>query len=150
MWQAYEDGFCVFWFSCVAFMVATVVCSFFFLHVSTCDFSSHNLCNVCQSSLYYFVFLLVLPIWYSMVLKGFIISTEMVLLVLLDWTFSSTLYNFFCRKPSHYWKKKHKKRIPHKMVTKWYKWNLNSCKIFHTIVITNLHFTWICLKSQQT
>jgi hypothetical protein len=29
-----------------------------------CDSSSHSLCNICQSSLYYFVFSLVLPIWY--------------------------------------------------------------------------------------
>jgi hypothetical protein len=33
-----------------------------------CDMSSHNLCNVCYFSLHYFVFLLVLPIWYSVVL----------------------------------------------------------------------------------
>jgi hypothetical protein len=33
-----------------------------------CDLSSHNLCNVYQSSMYYFVFLLVLLVWYSMVL----------------------------------------------------------------------------------
>ncbi len=30
--------------------------------------SSHNLCNVCQSPLYYFVFLLVRSVWYSMAL----------------------------------------------------------------------------------
>jgi hypothetical protein len=33
-----------------------------------CDFSSHNSCNVCQSSLHYFVFLLLLSIWYYVVL----------------------------------------------------------------------------------
>jgi hypothetical protein len=27
-----------------------------------CDYSFHNLCNTCHSSLYYFVFLVVLPI----------------------------------------------------------------------------------------
>jgi hypothetical protein len=35
MWHAYEDVLCVFWFDCVAFVVAIVVCTFFFLHVST-------------------------------------------------------------------------------------------------------------------
>jgi hypothetical protein len=34
-----------------------------------CDFASHSTCNICQSSLYYFMFLLVLHVWYSMVLK---------------------------------------------------------------------------------
>jgi hypothetical protein len=33
-----------------------------------CDLSSHNLCNAYEYSLYYFVFLLVLPLWYFMVL----------------------------------------------------------------------------------
>jgi hypothetical protein len=35
MWHAYEDVFCGFRLSCVASMVITVVCFFFFLHVST-------------------------------------------------------------------------------------------------------------------
>jgi hypothetical protein len=35
MWHAYEDVFYVFWLGCVAFVVATMVYSFFFLHVST-------------------------------------------------------------------------------------------------------------------
>jgi hypothetical protein len=35
MWHAYEDVFCVFWLGCVISMVATMVYSFFFLHVST-------------------------------------------------------------------------------------------------------------------
>ncbi len=35
MWHAYEDFFCVFWIGCVTFVVATMVCSLFFLHVST-------------------------------------------------------------------------------------------------------------------
>ncbi len=35
MWHAYEDVFCDFWLSYVAFLVATMVCSFFFLHVFT-------------------------------------------------------------------------------------------------------------------
>jgi hypothetical protein len=61
MRQTYEDIFCVFWLGCVAFVVAIVV-FFFFLHVSHYNLSSHNLCNICQSSLYYFVFLLMLPI----------------------------------------------------------------------------------------
>jgi hypothetical protein len=34
-----------------------------------CDSSSHNLCNVCQFSLYNFVFSLMLLVWYFMVLK---------------------------------------------------------------------------------
>jgi hypothetical protein len=34
MWHAYENVFCGFWFCCVAFVVATMVYSFF-LHVST-------------------------------------------------------------------------------------------------------------------
>jgi hypothetical protein len=33
MWHAYEDVFCGFWLGCVAFMVATMGCFFFFLHV---------------------------------------------------------------------------------------------------------------------
>jgi hypothetical protein len=68
MWHAYEDVFCGFWFGRVAPMVAIVV--FFFFYMSPhCDLSSHNLCNVCQFSLYYFVFSLVLFIWYCVVLK---------------------------------------------------------------------------------
>jgi hypothetical protein len=35
MWYAYEDVFYGFWFCCATFVVATMVCSFFFLHVST-------------------------------------------------------------------------------------------------------------------
>ncbi len=33
------------------------------------DSSSYNVCNFCQSSMYYFVFLSVLPVWYYVVLK---------------------------------------------------------------------------------
>ncbi len=33
--SAYENVFCSFWFSCVAYVVAIMVCSFFFLYVST-------------------------------------------------------------------------------------------------------------------
>jgi len=47
MWHAYEDVFYVFWLGCAAFVVATMVCSFLFLHITTLWFSSHNLCNVC-------------------------------------------------------------------------------------------------------
>jgi hypothetical protein len=35
MWHAYEDVFCDFWFCYVAFVIAIMVCSFFFLHVFT-------------------------------------------------------------------------------------------------------------------
>jgi hypothetical protein len=42
---------------------------FFFYMSPHCDLSSHSLCNVCQSSLYYSIFSLVLPIWYFVVLK---------------------------------------------------------------------------------
>ncbi len=35
MWHAYEDVFYGFLLNCVAFVVAIVVCSFFFLHVFT-------------------------------------------------------------------------------------------------------------------
>ncbi len=38
-----------------------------FYMFSNCGSSSHNLCNVCQSSLYYHVFLLILSIWYFVV-----------------------------------------------------------------------------------
>jgi hypothetical protein len=70
MWHAYEDVFYGFWLGCVASMVVIVVCFFFFFCMSPhCDSSSHNLCNVCQSSLYYFVFSLVLLIWYYVVQK---------------------------------------------------------------------------------
>ncbi len=68
MWHAYENVFYVFWLSCETSVVTIVVYYFFFLQVSTLWLSSHNLCNVCQSSMYYFVFLLVLPIWYFVVL----------------------------------------------------------------------------------
>jgi hypothetical protein len=35
MWHAYKDVFYGFWLGYVASMVTTMVCSFFFLHVST-------------------------------------------------------------------------------------------------------------------
>jgi hypothetical protein len=43
--------------------------TFSFCMSSHCDSSFHNLCNICQSSLYYYVFSLVLPIWYFVILK---------------------------------------------------------------------------------
>jgi hypothetical protein len=35
IWHACENVLCVFWLGCVTFMVATMVCYFLFLHVST-------------------------------------------------------------------------------------------------------------------
>jgi hypothetical protein len=41
----------------------------FFCMFPHCDSSYHNLCNVCQFSLYYYVFSLVLHVWCSVVLE---------------------------------------------------------------------------------
>ncbi len=68
MWHAYEDVFCGFWLGCVAFVVATVVYFFFFLHVSTLWFTIPQFVQCLLIFLALFFFLLVLLVWYSMVL----------------------------------------------------------------------------------